>query len=347
MVFAARTVIVSMLVGTLVTLVAGLIPAWRATRVPPVAALRDADPGAHKVRLPARAVRGLASLLGRPAEKLGGSAGALARRNAMRHPGRTAATASALMIGVALVTLVTVIAQGLRDTTSGTLDKRIAATHVITGADGWSPTDPAVARAVSRGARHHRRDRDPPGRRARVRRQGDRELDRPGHGRRAVLVRVRVRAPTTRSRTSAATARSSTRGWATEHRLDRRRPVRRSPRPKGDKLALTVKAIEKSPVLDALGLGPITIAQGTFEKAFENQRNVITLVSADSAAAVTERAEAVPGRQVADQERVHRLGDRRHRLAAGDLLRAARARRDREPVRDRQHARALDVRAHA
>ena len=36
----------------------------------------------------------------------------------MRHPGRTATTASALMIGVALVTVVTVIAQGLRDTTS-------------------------------------------------------------------------------------------------------------------------------------------------------------------------------------------------------------------------------------
>ena len=149
MVFASRTVVVSMLVGTLVTLVAGLLPAWRATRVPPVAALRDADPGAHKVRLPARAVRGMASLIGRPGEKVGGSAGALARRNAMRHPGRTAVTASALMIGVALVTLVTVIAQGLRDTTTGTLEKRIAATHVITGADGWSPTDPSVARAVA------------------------------------------------------------------------------------------------------------------------------------------------------------------------------------------------------
>ena len=46
--------------------------------------------------------------------RIGGSAGRLARRNAMRHPGRTAATAAALMIGVALVTAVTVVAQGLR-----------------------------------------------------------------------------------------------------------------------------------------------------------------------------------------------------------------------------------------
>ena len=147
--FAARTVIVAMLVGTLVTLAAGLLPAWRATRVPPVAALREAAPGSHKVRLPARAVRLLASIVGRPAERIGGSAGRLARRNAMRNPGRTAVTASALMIGVALVTLVTVVAQGLRDTTTGTLERRIDATHVVTGADGWSPTDPAVAKTLA------------------------------------------------------------------------------------------------------------------------------------------------------------------------------------------------------
>jgi putative ABC transport system permease protein len=292
MVFASRTVIVSMLVGTLVTLIAGLIPAWRATRVPPVAALRAADPGAHKVRLLARGVRGMASLIGRPAEKLGGSAGALARRNAMRHPGRTATTASALMIGVALVTLVTVIAQGLRDTTSGTLDKRIAATHVITGADGWSPTDPAVARAVSQapgiaGTTAIRQDVGLA--------FGDKEI-------------VNSIDPATApgkfsfeyaSGSDAAVANLGRdgaivdEGLATEHHLTvgDRFSVTSA---KGDKLALTVKAIEKSPVLDALAMGPITIAQGTYEKAFENQRNMITLVSADSAAAVSSALKPYP-----------------------------------------------------
>ncbi len=190
LVFSGRTIVVSLLVGTLVTLAAGFVPAWKATRVPPVAALRDAAPGSGKVRLPARAVRGLASILGRPAERLGGSAGRLARRNAMRNPSRTAVTASAMMIGVALVTLVTVVAQGLRDTTSGSLERRVNATHVVTGADGWSPTDPAVAKDLAVGTGRAGRDVDPPGRRARLRRQGDRELHRPEDGRRAVHLRL-------------------------------------------------------------------------------------------------------------------------------------------------------------
>ena len=40
-VFATRTVVVSLLVGTLVTVFAGLFPAVRATRVPPIAAVRE------------------------------------------------------------------------------------------------------------------------------------------------------------------------------------------------------------------------------------------------------------------------------------------------------------------
>ena len=40
-VLATRTVIVSMLTGTLVTLVASIVPALRATRVPPISAVRE------------------------------------------------------------------------------------------------------------------------------------------------------------------------------------------------------------------------------------------------------------------------------------------------------------------
>ena len=148
-VFEARTAIVALLVGTLVTLAAGFLPARRATKIAPVAALRDADPAARKLRLPSRLVRAAASLVGRPAAAIGGSAGRLARRNAMRHPGRTAVTASALMIGVMLVTAVTVVANGLRQETKGTLDDRIAASHVITAQDGWSPMDPEIARTAA------------------------------------------------------------------------------------------------------------------------------------------------------------------------------------------------------
>ena len=48
----------------------------------------------------------LARVLGWPATRIAGAAGALARRNAARNPARTASTAAALMIGLALVTLV-------------------------------------------------------------------------------------------------------------------------------------------------------------------------------------------------------------------------------------------------
>jgi putative ABC transport system permease protein len=291
-VFTGRTVLVSVLVGTLVTLVAGLIPAWRATRVPPVAALHDTEPGAHKLRLPGRAVRALASLLGRPAEWIGGSAGGLARRNAMRHPGRTAATASALMIGVALVTVVTVIAQGLRDTTSGTLDKRIAATHVITGADGWSPTDPDVARAVAAapgvdGVTAIRQDVGLA--------FGDKEVvnsidPATAAGRFTFDYAAGSDAALRRLGRDGAIVDE---GLATEHGLAVGKQFSVTSA-KGDTLRLTVRAIEKSPVLDALGMGPITIPQATFEGAFENNRNVVTYVSARDGAAVHRALKAFP-----------------------------------------------------
>ncbi len=64
------------------------------------------------------AVAGTAgAVLGAPAATLRGVAGVLARRNAMRNPRRTAGAATALMIGVGVVTLFTVFAASLRAST--------------------------------------------------------------------------------------------------------------------------------------------------------------------------------------------------------------------------------------
>ena len=270
-VVATRTVVVALLLGTGVTLVAGLVPAWRATRVAPVAALRAATPGGGRVRLPARAVRAMASLLGRPAQAVGGSAGALARRNAMRQPGRTMTTALALTIGVALVTLVTVVAAGLKDTTRGSLERGIGGSHVITGADGWSPTDPAVERALAGAG-------DVTGvRQDRGLAFGDKETINSVDGDllRFDWVEGDDGVPATLGDDGAIVDE----GWASEHGLavgDRFALESAN----GTKLDLTVRAIEGSPLIDAMALGPVTIGRPAYDRAFENDRNALLLADA-------------------------------------------------------------------
>jgi putative ABC transport system permease protein len=277
-VFATRTIVISLLLGTGVTLVAGLVPAWRATRVPPVAALGAATPGAASVRLPARAARGMASLLGRPAQALGGSAGGLARRNAMRQPGRTMTTALALTIGVALVTLVTVVAAGLKDTTRGSLEHSIAASHVVTGADGWSPTDPAVERALARAGAVTgvRQDRGLA--------FGDKETVNAVDG--DLLRFAWVEGDDGVPAALGADGAIVDEGWASEHGLgvgDRFTLESAN----GTDLALTVRGIEGSPLLDAMALGPVTIGREAYDAAFENDRNALVLFDgADPAGAL-------------------------------------------------------------
>jgi putative ABC transport system permease protein len=188
-VVSLRTVIVSLIVGVVVTLVAALVPALRATRVTPLAALREAelqdtkrrgrvvtavalvvglaglammlgglfggidDSGTAAGLLGGGAaamlfgvslfspllVRPLASLTGRPMERLRGITGRLARENAMRKPGRTATTAAALMIGLALVVFVTVFAAGLKSSVSKTIDESFRGELVVQNTDGFSP----------------------------------------------------------------------------------------------------------------------------------------------------------------------------------------------------------------
>jgi putative ABC transport system permease protein len=198
-VFATRTIVVSLVVGVVVTLVASLRPAIKATRVPPIAAVREGaslpasrlsrwGPVASIVTLALgilllvygifggglttatrllalgfgtlilfigvamnakRAVRPLAAVLGWPGTQFGGTAGTLARENAMRNPSRTASTASALMIGLALITFVAILGAGLRTSFGDAVDKLFVADYALTAENGFDPftkeADAAVA----------------------------------------------------------------------------------------------------------------------------------------------------------------------------------------------------------
>ena len=187
-VVATRTIVVSILAGVIVTLLASLRPAIKATRVPPIAAVREGatlPPSKHArfgavasvltlalgivllvygvfgsgptaTRLLAlgvgvlilfigvslnakRAVRPLALVLGWPGARIGGTAGRLARENALRNPSRTASTASALMIGLALITFVAILGSGLRSSFGDAVDKLFVADYALTASNGFDP----------------------------------------------------------------------------------------------------------------------------------------------------------------------------------------------------------------
>jgi putative ABC transport system permease protein len=197
-VVATRTVVVSLLVGILITLVAGLFPALRATSVPPISAVREGAlprsplapyapyaagaaiaagvgllafgmfrPGLSVswmllllavgcfvlfvgvALISSRLVKPLASVLAWPAATTGGAAGRLARQNSVRNPARTAVTASALMIGLALITFVAVLGQGLQRSLGAAVEQVVRADYVVTADDGSGPLAPSVARSLA------------------------------------------------------------------------------------------------------------------------------------------------------------------------------------------------------
>jgi putative ABC transport system permease protein len=199
--FETRTIVLSLLAGILVTLVASLRPALRATRVPPIAAVREGATlppsrfarfrtlGAAVVTtlgfaallwalfgpglgtkgiliwmgvgallifvgvalLSVRIVRPLGTVLGWPASQIGGAAGSLARDNARRNPQRTASTAAALMIGLALVTLVAVLAAGITSTFRGAVDELWGgADYAVTAQNNFSPIPISAAEAAAK-----------------------------------------------------------------------------------------------------------------------------------------------------------------------------------------------------
>src|SRR4051795_2835585 len=186
-----RTVVIGMLVAVLVTVAASVVPAVRASRVPPVAAMRDdfvlptaslrrrnrlgvvgvvvgavllalgvRDGKALEIGLGALLVfrgaillspwlsRPIVGGLGRVLPRVWGTTGRLARENALRNPRRTAATASALMIGIALTTTMSVMAASITTSANAAIDKSVGADFIIT-AKNFAPVSDSVAAEVA------------------------------------------------------------------------------------------------------------------------------------------------------------------------------------------------------
>jgi ABC-type antimicrobial peptide transport system permease subunit len=74
------------------------------------------------------------------------------RENTRRNPGRTAATAAALMIGVALVSFVGTLANGMKASNRGAIEDQVKADYVLTSQDGFTPYVAAAGDAVARAA---------------------------------------------------------------------------------------------------------------------------------------------------------------------------------------------------
>ncbi|MFP3966691.1 FtsX-like permease family protein [Actinomadura fulvescens] len=94
--------------------------------------------------------RPMSRVLGWPFAHWAGQPGKLARENAMRIPRRTASTAAALMIGLALVSLVTIFAASLKASSAKILDRAVAADYILTGpSGGFTGFSPEVVRQLS------------------------------------------------------------------------------------------------------------------------------------------------------------------------------------------------------
>jgi putative ABC transport system permease protein len=73
----------------------------------------------------------------------------VAKENSRRNPGRTASTAAALMIGIALVTFVAVLANGMKASNRGAIEDQVRAEYVVTAQDGFSPFVAEAGEAVA------------------------------------------------------------------------------------------------------------------------------------------------------------------------------------------------------
>jgi putative ABC transport system permease protein len=103
-------------------------------------------------RLAPAVARPMASAIGRPLARLLGMSGKLGRENSMRSPRRTAQTASALMVGLALVSVIAVFGASLSQSVTNSVNNALNADIIITsgnnGSGGFSNTVRPIAAAV-------------------------------------------------------------------------------------------------------------------------------------------------------------------------------------------------------
>jgi putative ABC transport system permease protein len=94
----------------------------------------------------------MSSAIGRPLARLLGTSGKLGRENSMRSPRRTAQTASALMVGLALVSVIAVFGASLSQSVTASVNNALNADIIITsgnnGSGGFSNTVQPIASAV-------------------------------------------------------------------------------------------------------------------------------------------------------------------------------------------------------
>jgi putative ABC transport system permease protein len=89
-------------------------------------------------------------VIGAPLRWARGVTGSLARENAMRNPRRTAGTASALMVGVGVVTLFTVVAASLKTSVDDIVSEQFAGDLVIEASDfSGSGLDPRLVGEIA------------------------------------------------------------------------------------------------------------------------------------------------------------------------------------------------------
>ena len=99
--------------------------------------------------LASRLVPVLVTVLAWPIRRVSGVSGSLGADNASRLPARTAATAAALMIGVALASFMAIFANVMAGTQSQQLDKSVRADYVVTSTTDYQPFDGSIARRIA------------------------------------------------------------------------------------------------------------------------------------------------------------------------------------------------------